>query len=176
MHSYPSYLPPPLKSDRDFQIVDPMVSTPYDSGQTRWDRQFTDVPTATPVSWILTDAQCAIFRTWYANVLNWGVDWFEMPLTADDGQELRECHFVKGYSGPTRLGFDRWKISANLVLRRLPEIDPEWIEVPEYWDPVARGIFDLAMTTLWPVWPYDGASDGAIFDTAMTTYWPEEAI
>lgn len=175
LEKYPESLPAPLKSDREFQIVDPLVSTPFDSGQTRWDRQFTDVPLSTPVTWIFTDAQCAIFRTWYANRINWGADWFEMALAADDGREVRECHFVSGFQGPARMGFDRWRVTANLVLRRLPLIDPDWIDLPEYWDPRGRAIFDVALGMHWPVDLYDGTADGRIFDIAINEKWPQEA-
>ena len=175
LEKYPESLPAPLKADRAFQMVDPLVSTPFDSGQTRWDRQFTDVPTATPVSWIFSDAQCAVFRTWYQNRINLGADWFEMTMASDDGREVRECHFVKAYAGPERLGFNRWRISASLLLRRLPTIDPEWIELPEYWEPRGRAILDLALSRYWPIDPYDGTADGLVFDRAINEKWPEEA-
>ena len=142
LEKYPEYLPAALKSDRAYQMVDPLVSTPFDNGQTRWDRRFTDVPYATPVSWIFTNAQLSLFRTWYQNKIRSGADWFEMKLAAEDGREVRECHFVQGYAGPTRLGVDRWRISANLVLRRLPTIDPDWLLLPDF--VLHADIFDLA--------------------------------
>lgn len=120
MHKYPALLPAPLKADRSFQMVDPLVSTPFDSGQTRWDRQFTDVPTATPVSFIFTDAQCQAFEAWYRDVLRDGSEWFELPLRSPIGRNNEEAHFIKAYSGPARMGFDRWKITANILLRRRP--------------------------------------------------------
>lgn len=151
LKQYPPTLPAALKADRAFQMVDPLVSSTSDNGQTRWDRRFTDVPNSTPVSWIFTDWQCALFRSWFANTIRSGADWFEMPLTADDGREMRECHFVQAYAGPERLGYDRWRITATLVLRRLPTIDPGWIEIPEFWDPRGRKVFDNAINMLWPL-------------------------
>lgn len=132
LESYPSALPAAQKASTAFQMVDPLVSTPFDSGQTRWDRRFTDVPFATPVTWIFNNQQCALFRTWYRNSINLGADWFEMPIASDDDREVRECHFVQGYTGPQRVGFDRWRVTANLVLRRLPEPDPDWLLEPEF--------------------------------------------
>lgn len=152
MLKYPDFLPVARKSDRAYQMVDPLESTTSDNGQTRWDRKFTDVPVSTPVHWILTDAECAMFRTWYANVLRWGAEWFEMPLAADDGREVRECHFVTGYAGPIRQGYDRWRIDANLVLRRLPTIDPDWLLLPEYWFAPGNSIFDRAINRVWPLY------------------------
>lgn len=174
LKQYPKTLPAAQKMDRAFQMVDPLVSSASSNGQTRWDRQFTDTPTATPVSWVFEDWQCALFRTWYKNTIRAGADWFEMALTADDGRELRECHFVEAYSGPERLGYNRWKISANLVLRRLPEIDPDWVDLPEYWDPVGRSIFDRAINLHWPLSPYDAARDAKVFDRAINEKWPQE--
>lgn len=150
LKQYPASLPPARKSDRSYQMVDPLVSSGSDNGQTRWDRRFTDVPYSTPVHWIFTDAECALFRTWHKNVIRSGADWFEMPLVADDGREIRECHFVQAFAGPERFGYDRWKVTANLVLRRLPEIDPGWLELPEYWLPPGPSIFDVAINRIWP--------------------------
>jgi hypothetical protein len=150
LKKYPAALPVARKADRAYQMVDPLVSTPFDSGKTRWDRRFTDVPFSTPVTWIFTNAQYSLFRTWYKNLIRDGADWFEMPLAADDGREVRECHFVQGYSGPDRLGFDRWRVSASLVLRRLPVIDPDWLDASEYWLPPGISIFDRAVNYHWP--------------------------
>lgn len=168
---YPDFLPVARKSDRAYQMVDPLESTPFDNGQTRWDRKFTDVPFSTPVHWILTDAQCALFRTWFANTVRSGADWFEMPLAADDGREVRECHFVTGYAGPIRQGYDRWRIDANLVLRRLPTIDPDWLLLPEYWLPPGNSIFDKAILELWPENKYQTYI--TTFDRAVNEEWPK---
>lgn len=150
LKQYPSVLPAAQKADREFQMVDPLVSSASENGQTRWDRRFTDVPYATPVSWVFDDAECALFRTWYANEIRQGADWFEMPLKAPEGREVRECHFAQAYTGPTRVGYDRWRISAALVLRRLPTIDEDWLLLPDFWLPTGRGIFDTAMNVKWP--------------------------
>lgn len=174
LKQYPSVLPVALKADRAFQMVDPLVSTPSDNGQTRWDRRFTDVPFSTPVSWILNDWECALFRTWYKNTIRDGADWFEMPLTSAEGREVRECHFAQAYSGPSRLGYNRWKIEASLVLRRLPEIDEGWVELPEYWLPESRAIFDIALNSIWPLSPWDPALGGPAFDRGINEKWPLE--
>lgn len=150
LKQYPSALPAAQKADRAYQMVDPLVSTASDNGQTRWDRRFTDVPYSTPVSWIFNDAECALFRTWYVNAIRNGADWFEMPLASDDGRQVRECHFVQAYAGPERLGYDRWRIAANLVLRRLPVIDGDWLLLPDFWLDDGRKIFDIAMNRKWP--------------------------
>jgi hypothetical protein len=174
LKQYPSTLPAAQKMDRAFQMVDPLVSSASSNGQTRWDRQFTDTPTATPVSWVFEDWQCALFRTWYKNTIHAGADWFEMQLKAPEGGELRECHFVQGYAGPERFGYGHWKITANLVLRRLPEIDPGWLDLPEFWDPRGRSIFDISLNSFWPLSPYDADRDAGVFDRAINEEWPEE--
>ncbi|MCY1440779.1 hypothetical protein D9M71_570640 [compost metagenome] len=120
MPKYPDSLPRPLKADRAFEMIDPLVATPFDSGQTRWDRRFTDVPTETPVSFIFNDAQCQAFQAWYRDQLADGALWFDMPLRSPIGRRDEQCHFVRGYSGPRRLGFDRWRVEAMLRLRRIP--------------------------------------------------------
>lgn len=143
MHKYPDSLPAPQKMDRSFQMVDPLVSTPFDSGQTRWDRQFTDVPTATPVSFIFTDLQCQAFQAWYRDVLKDGMLWFKLPLRTPIGLNDEEVHFIKGYSGPTRMGYDRWQITANILLRRQPLPAMGEGEFPE--DILFSELFDLTI-------------------------------
>lgn len=148
LNKYPASLPPPLKSDRDFQMVDPLISTQYDTGQTRWDRRFTDVPTATPISFLFNDAQCQAFQAWYRDVLKHGMLWFVLPLRSPIGRNDEECHFVQGYSGPTRVGFDRWRITAQIVLRRIPLPPIGEGEFPD--DIVYSELLDLTINREWP--------------------------
>lgn len=145
---YPDSLPPPLKSDRAFQMVDPLVSTPFDSGQTRWDRRFTDVPTATPVTFIFTQTQAQAFMAWYRDILRNGAKWFKMPIRSPMGRDIEEVHFIKGYSGPFAHGYDRWRITADLLLRRIPLPPDGEGEFPD--DIVNSEIFDLTINREWP--------------------------
>lgn len=140
---YPESLPAPLKVETAFQMVDPLVSTPFDSGQTRWDRQFTDVPTATPMAFIFNDAECQAFMAWHRDVLKDGAKWFEMPIRTPVGMNYEEAHFVKAYSGPSRTGYDKWRISANILLRRRPMPPMGEGEFPE--DIVFSELFDLTI-------------------------------
>lgn len=148
LKQYPSALPAPLKADRAFQMVDPLVSSSSDNGQTRWDRRFSDVPTSTPVSWIFTDVQCQVFEAWYRDTIRDGAEWFEFPIRSPMGLEAEQCHFIKGYSGPSRLGFDFWKIEANLLLRRRPMLPPEWGLMPDFL--LNPGFFDISINRVWP--------------------------
>lgn len=168
MLKYPASLPAPLKSDRSFQMVDPLVSTPFDSGQTRWDRQFTDVPTATPVSFIFSDVQCQAFEAWYRDVLRDGAEWFEMPLRTPVGRSEEQVHFVKGYSGPERMGFDRWRISASLILRRRPIPAPGSGEFPDFI--LMSSIFDTAVNEYWP--DHNWQTYMPVGDLAINQQWP----
>lgn len=148
LKKYPAGLPAPLKADRSFQMVEPLVSTSSDNGQTRWVRRFTDVPTATPVSWIFNDLQCQAFQSWYAGPLRDGAEWFEMPLTSDLGRRVEQCHFVSAYSGPKRLGYDRWQIEGQIVLRRRPLSGNNDGFFPE--DVLTSEIFDRTINLEWP--------------------------
>lgn len=148
MLRYPASFPAPLKADRAFQMVDPLVSTQSDNGQTRWYRQFTDVPGSTPVSWILTDAQAQGFMAWHRDQLLHGALWFEMPLRSPVGLTYEECHFAGMYSGPTRLGFDRWRVEAQLILRRIPMPPIGEGLFPD--DIIYSELFDLTINREWP--------------------------
>lgn len=148
LKKYPSGLPAAQKRDRAFQMVDPLVSTQSSNGQTRWYRRFTDVPTATPVSWIFSDLQCQVFQGWFKDTLRDGAEWFDMPLTTDVGRHVEQCHFVQAYSGPKRLGFNRWQIGADIVLRRRPLGAPNDGLFP---DEILRSdILDRTINLEWP--------------------------
>lgn len=169
MLKYPDILPAPLKAGRAFQMVDPLVSTTFDSGQTRWDRQFTDVPTATPMSFIFSDVQCQAFEAWYRDVLKDGALWFEMPLRSPVGMDYQDAHFIKAYAGPDRLGYDRWRISANILLRRRPLPDEGWGEFPEFL--LGSAIIDRAINLEWPDSPFQTYMH--TFDYAINEQWPD---
>lgn len=149
MRKYPSLLPAALKGDRAFQLVDPLVSSSSENGQTRWDRRFTATPASTPVSWIFTDVQAQAFQAWYRDQLRDGAEWFEMPIRSPIGREVEQCHFVAAYGGPERLGYDRWQFTANLVLRRMPLPPMGEGEFPD--DIVYSEIFDLTINREWPI-------------------------
>lgn len=149
LKQYPASLPPPLKGDRAFQLVDPLVSSSSENGQTRWDRRFTATPASTPVTWIFTDAQAQAFQAWYRDQLRDGAEWFEMPLRSPIGREVEQCHFVAAYAGPVRSGYDRWRVTANLVLRRMPLPPMGEGEFPD--DIVYSEIFDLTINREWPL-------------------------
>lgn len=169
MLKYPDSLPAPLKGDRAFQMVDPLVSTPFDSGQTRWDRQFTDVPTATPISFIFSDIQCSAFESWYRDVIKDGAQWFSMPLRSPVGRNEEEVHFIKGYAGPERLGYNKWRITANILLRRRPLPDPGWGEFPEYL--LDASIIDVALNDKWPLNAWQIYAH--VTDRTVNQEWPK---
>lgn len=169
LKQYPASLPPPLKGDRAFQLVDPLVSTASDNGQTRWDRRFTVTPASTPVSWIFTDIQAAAFTAWYADSLRDGAEWFEMPIRSPIGREVEQCHFVSAYSGPERLGYDRWRVTASLVLRQMPRFPPGWGEFPEFI--LEASTIDVALNDKWPLNKFQVHI--LEVDRAINQEWPE---
>lgn len=149
LKQYPARLPAAQKMDRAFQMVDPLVSSNSDNGQTRWDRRFTDVPTSTPISWIFSDLECQAFEGWYRGPLRDGAEWFELRLRSPMGYHIEECHFVSAYSGPIRLGYNRWRIEAQVVLRRRPVPSANEGEFPD--DILTSGLFDRTINWEWPI-------------------------
>lgn len=148
LKKYPNGLPAAQKADRAFKLVDPLVSTASDNGQTRWDRRFTDTPASTPVSWIFSDLEFQVFGAWYRDAIRSGAEWFEMPLSSPSGRHVEQCHFVAGYDGPTRLGYNRWRVGASLVLRRMPLPDVGEGNFPE--DILTSELFDKTINLEWP--------------------------
>lgn len=153
LKKYPVNLPAALKGDRAFQLVDPLVSSASENGQTRWDRRFTATPASTPVSWIFTNLECQAFQAWYRDQLRDGAEWFEMPLRSPMGRLTEQCHFLQAYSGPEPVGFDRWRISANMVLRRMPLPPLYEGDFPD--DILYSELFDRTLNIEWPGFTFD---------------------
>lgn len=169
LKQYPVNLPAALKGDRSFQMVDPLVASTSENGQTRWDRRFTATPATTPVSWIFTNLECQAFQAWYRDQLRDGADWFEMPLRSPMGRMTEQCHFVQAYSGPEPAGYDRWRVSANLVLRRMPMHPPGWGAFPDFI--LGSDIIDRALNEKWPLGKFQARA--VYVDKALNQEWPE---
>lgn len=98
----------------------------------------------------MTDLQARMFEAWWEEVLVSGTEWFEMPLkTPLGGLQNFACRFTDIYRGPTLVGVDRWRFTAELELRERPILPPGWIGVlPDYI--LGSDIFDRAMNQEWP--------------------------
>lgn len=149
MIEYPSELPLPLQNGYEVQTpVDPMLRTTMESGRARQRLNFESAPETVSFTWNFDTNQAAFFRGWYARNLNYGVEWFNMPLQLPEGFRNFECRFTGKPDGPRLVQITRWELSATLELREPSLIQPGWEDFPQFW--FMMKIIDMAVNREWP--------------------------
>lgn len=118
MPAWPSTLPAPLTENYGVDATDTTVRTDMDSGPARVRRRFTAAPDMLTATWRLSEAQMAIFRTFFEDDIDHGAAWFDMPVKdgRTEGGETQEVRF----SAPWRasyIGGYGWTISATIEVR-----------------------------------------------------------
>lgn len=120
MASWPSSLPNPLSAGYGLDPVDPVIRTDMEVGSPRSRRRTSARDDRIPVSWLMTDAQMATFRSWYENDstgIAGGAAWFSINLNLGTGGIYNwEARFTSIYSAEF-LCANRWRVSARLEVR-----------------------------------------------------------
>lgn len=118
MAVWPATLPAPLATDYGFDITDATVRTDMDSGPARVRRRFTAAPDMLSASWKFTEAQMAIFRTFFEADAQHGAAWFDLSLKDGRaaGAVTREVRFASPWRAAWIPGFG-WHVSATLEAR-----------------------------------------------------------
>ena len=168
MIKYPEGLPVGLHSGSSYQLQDPMVRTPLESGRARQRRAFTSVPQGRRISWLFTALEGRAFEAWWRDQLVDGVNWFECPLDSPLGYGLYVCRFTGVYSGPIRAGAGLWSYSAELELRERAVPPVGTGEFPEYI--LMASIFDWAINDFWP--DHNWQTYMPYSDLAINQQWP----
>lgn len=148
MIKYPQQLPRPLQDGYKLNTENPKMETQLESGRFRERRKFTYVPTTIRARWNMDEAQMAFFESWFARTLVDGTLWFEATLQTPLGIKEYECKIKGMYDGPELVQFNRFEISATLMLRNRPLIARGWENFPEFW--FNKNIIDLAINREWP--------------------------
>lgn len=150
MASFPSSLPCALHNDYGLNTVSPLMRVDLQSGRARQRRRFTNVPTMVAVSWVMNNAQAALFEAWFRWTINDGASWFDMPLKTPMGYQDYDCRFTGMYDGPRLIGAGKWTFTATLEIRERQTFSEEWMTIlPEYIGEM--DIFDLAVNREWPL-------------------------
>jgi hypothetical protein len=76
----------------------------------------------------MTEAQYAVFDSWYLNDADEGAAWFVMPLKTAMGVEPHTCRFVTQYVA-TAISCEWWEITAELEVRNRPVLPSELWEL-----------------------------------------------
>lgn len=120
MATWPSTLPAPLAGGYAVKPVDQTVRTDMEGGAARQRRRTTARNDKVAVSWVMRDAQAAIFRAWFeddAAGAAGGAAWFAVALLLGTGGVVSvDARFV---APPmlTLIGAKIWTVSGELEVR-----------------------------------------------------------
>lgn len=120
MAAWPTTLPRPLSSGYGLKPVDATVRTDMEGGAARARRRTFARNDKVSVAWLMTDAQLAVFRSWFDNASTGaagGAAWFTTSLAlGSTGSVSVEARFT----GPwqlSHLGRLKWSVTAELEVR-----------------------------------------------------------
>lgn len=112
--NYPNnVLPLPLVANPTHSEIDRLLRTAMDSGYAVVRKRFTTVPVNFIVQFLVNQDTLSFFQSWFANDLDYGVNWFNMDLpVGDDLQSSHECRFLEN---PKYIleGYN-WRINAKI--------------------------------------------------------------
>lgn len=144
---YPVGLPLAMRDGYSFTPTNNIVRTDMQSGRARQRVEFENVPDMLKLKWTLTQEQSRLFGTWARNVV--GAGWFTMTILTPQGFDSVEMRFTERVDGPSLIGRFHWVWSATVEIRNMPELDPDWVLLPDYI--LHSDIFDYAMNREWPL-------------------------
>ena len=91
----------------------PVNRTRMSSGKVRQVRLSTTSIKYMSVEFTLDDTQMGAFESWIRFKINFGMDWFTMPIKMGNGKQNRLVRFIEGrYSSSYEEG--RWRCTAQL--------------------------------------------------------------
>lgn len=164
---YPEGLPLAMRDDYSFSPTNNITRTEMQSGRARQRVEFEDSPDMLSLKWTLSQPQSALFSVWARQVV--GAGWFTMTILNPLGFEEVELRFTERVSGPKLTGKFHWIWSATCELRQTPELDEDWVLLPDY--VLHADIFDIAMNKLWPLSPWQRYIE--VFDITINEDWPQ---
>lgn len=145
---YPSQLPAPLREGYAIQHDSPLMRTQMQSGRARQRRRFTSVPSVISVSWIMTEVEAQLFEAWFRWTTVDGSKWFNVSLSTPTGRKPRVCRFTDIYNGPTRLGPNRWRFTAQLEEIERDTLGSLDVDFPD--EIIYSDLLDKTMNKHWP--------------------------
>lgn len=114
----------------------------------------TDTPVFWGVAFRFTTEEAMIFRLWFTQIINRGIDEFTMPIRTEFGVQTYTCRFLPDSLLPATEEGETWGYSATIMARE--EL------IPEAYEDAAGLIVTL------PDW----RSWAAMLDEAMTAEMP----
>lgn len=124
MATWPTQLPIPLIAGYALAPETSFVRTDMDAGPARHRRRFTAAPTSIQLSFLMTQAQFAIFEAWYSLRISDGADWFDAPMDNGQGVTTQECRFVEAWQSRP-VGGKNYEVSCRWETRGRPIMSDE---------------------------------------------------
>ena len=154
MQFYPSYLPPPQQRGFNYKIKPNIIRTQMADGHVRQRLVNTGTPHELSVNFIFSDEEYRKFMAWYRKDINYGQDWFYMPVLNEYGSTDSLCRIQNGElsaslncvnnNGPL------WSVQCRLDVEPGIGGDEVWID-PEGWDELYAYIWVAYYTNYeWP--------------------------
>ncbi len=154
MQFYPSYLPPPQQRGFNYKIKPNIIRTQMADGHVRQRLVNTGNPHELSVTFIFSDEEYRKFMAWYRKDINYGQDWFYMPVLNEYGSTDSLCRIQNGElsaslncvnnNGPL------WSVQCRLDVEPGIGGDEVWID-PEGWDELYAYIWVAYYTNYeWP--------------------------
>lgn len=117
--AWPSTLPLPIANGYGLAPVDPVIRTDMEVGTPRARRRTSARNDKISVVWVFTDAQMAIFRTWFDNPVEaaGGSSWFTLDVALGTGGLVSmDARFAGVWQSSMMDGYN-WQVTATLELR-----------------------------------------------------------
>ena len=138
---YPAGLPLPLRDGYAFKPINNINRTDMQSGRARQRVEFKNVPDMLNLRWTLSQEESRLFSVWARVIV--GAGWFTMAILTPQGFDEVEMRFTERVDGPALVGRFHWTWSATVEIRETPELDGDWILLPDFI--LHSDIFDLAI-------------------------------
>lgn len=121
MADFPATLPTPLQAGYGIEPADPILRTQMQSGPARTRRQFTTFPSKMTVKWHFSQAEFAVFESWYHLTALDGQSWFNIRLANGMGTTVMEAKFEAPPKSVAISGMC-FEVSAALEVRAVPRL------------------------------------------------------
>jgi hypothetical protein len=116
MATWPTTLPSPT-SGFSIAPVDQTIRTDMEVGSARVRRRTSARNDMMTTTWLMTNDQVAIFRTWFTTTINGGVTWFTVSLPVGSTVYSSVNARFKGPYTIDHVGGIYWKINGTLEIQ-----------------------------------------------------------
>ena len=145
--SWPEGLPNPATA-YSIEPENEVVETEYETGEQLQRLQVNTHFALVSATWLFTDAEFLIFKTWFFENLNQGTEKFNVDLTLGDGLNSYEAQWISGAT-PFQASYQQvlyWNVTATLRIQDTKELSEMALEimVEEYPDETAQNFLDAS--------------------------------